>query len=530
MRKSIIFLLFISIFTSCKKEPTSWDVDALVPLLTTKMTLQQAIPDSLINVGTDGELNLVYKGNLLEFNLDSVFAIPDTEMVSDFILPPGATVILQPGQTFLSDTISSPYDMQGAQITMMSIGSGIFHVYVKSSIPGDLILDYAIPSATLNGQMFFVQETIPKGTIANPTVVGIDYDISKYDVDLTGANNNEFNIIATQFRLYADPNGPPITMHGGDKLVMGNTLQDILPSYARGYFGTKLISENAQNEPLEAFKNVIAGTMNLEEVTLDFNIKNEIGVDIEVDISNLVGHNSFNNTDVALAAPIINKTLNLNRATETGNPANRVNASNYQTLLDKNNSNVTEFFSNLPNELTYQIGINLNPLGNVSGSNDFVYDSTGIAIELDAEIPVKLSANNLTIVDTSDFNLDATSQDDIKKIQSGYLNVHANNWFPFSLESQFYMVDENNVIIDSVFATPQILSSGVPVSGRVLDPTSSILQAKISGSKIDNLYKTKYIISKLKINTPGTEKLQIYDNYLIDLKIIGDFKYLITIN
>jgi hypothetical protein len=429
-----------------------------------------------------------------------------------------------------SKPVSEPYDMNGAQITMITIGSGIFHVYVKSSIPGDLILDYTIPSATKNGQVFFVRELIPKGTTSNPTVVGKDYDLSDYEINLTGENNNEFNIITTQFRLYADPNGPPITMYEGDKLVMGNTLTSILPSYARGYFGTKLISESKQNEPLDAFNNIVAGSIDLDQITLDFNIKNEIGVDIEVEFMELISHNSNNNTDVPLTAPIINKKLNLNRATETGNPLNPVNATIYNTLLDKDNSNITAFISNLPTALSYEVGININPLGNVSGSNDFIYDSTGIAIELDAEIPIKLDAKNLTIVDTSDFTMDETSQNDIKKIQSGFLYVHADNWFPFSLESQFYMVDENNVIIDSVFATPQIMASGIPVSGRVLKPTYSVLQAAVSGSKIDNLYRTKFIISKLTMDTYGSNKLQIYDNYLIDLKIIGDFKYLITIN
>jgi len=46
----------------CKKGPTTWDVDALMPLINTRMSLQQAIPDSLIDIQPGGEMNLIYKG------------------------------------------------------------------------------------------------------------------------------------------------------------------------------------------------------------------------------------------------------------------------------------------------------------------------------------------------------------------------------------------------------------------------------------------------------------------------------------
>lgn len=529
MRKILFSIIILFTLLGCKKEPTTWDVDALLPLYHSKLTLKQAIPDSLISVGDGGRLDLVYKGTLLEFNLDTVFSIPDTTMEDEFLLPIGQVVLL-PGQTFLSDTLVSPYDMKGAQITKMTIGSGIFHVYVSSSMQGELVLDYAIPSATKNGQMFFVREIIPPGTKSNPTTVSKDYDISGYEVDLTGINNNEFNVISTEYRVYADSNGGTVTITAGDKLVMGNTLENILPSYARGYFGMKSIEENSQNQNIDAFNNLLSGTLDLESVTMDFKIENEIGVDVTATIHELKGANTLNNTTVSLWGPIIGNPINLNRSTETGNPQDPITPSVYVTKLDNTNSNVTPFVSNLPHEMTYDIEINLNPLGNVSNSNDFVYDSTGIKMNLEAEIPLKLNAKNLVLVDTSDFALDSTSQEDARNITGGFLNLYAENWFPFSLEGQFYMLDESGQIIDSVFAEPQIISSGIPEGVKVNEPTASLLQAPITGSKIDHLYQTKFMVSKLRINTIGNGKVEIFDNYFVDIKMVGDFTYMISIN
>lgn len=528
MKKFVFLWVIVILFSGCRKEPISWDVDTLFPIMHTKMTLQQAIPDSMISTGIHQDLNLIYNGTLIDFRLDSVVSMPDTTIKDEFFLPIGS-LTLQPGQNFLSDTNYTRYDLGGAQLTQLNIQSGTIELRLSSSLNEASVLEYALPTATKNGIPFFVKENIPAGTSNNPTVIVRTYDISDYNISLTGINNNDYNIISNAYRAYIDSTGSPVVVNQGDKFVAQTTMTGITPNYARGYFGVHHLTEAANDQVIDAFQNISSGTMDLDAVSMVFKIKNDIGVDLKVNINELTGTNSNNNTTITLNSPLSNSPINLNRASEDNGAYSNILPTTYQTNLDPTNSNITEFVSNLPDQLKYDFDIVLNPLGNVSNSNDFIYHNTGMEIALDAEIPFKFSASNLVIVDTSDFDIDSTSQDEVQKIQNGFINVYADNWYPFHLTAQFYLLDQNAVIIDSIFETPQIIQAGTPVFGVVDHPMSSTIQAPVSPSKIDHLYETTHIFTKVKVNSPDTGKTQIYSNYNLDIRVVGDFKYLISI-
>jgi hypothetical protein len=528
MKKLIIIILLIVSAFSCKREPISWDVDSLVPILKTKMTVQQAIPDSMISVGSNNELNLIYKGTLIDFKLDSVLSMPDTTTTDIFSWPIGSITLL-PGQVFLSDTNFTRFDMGGAKLTHLFIQSGSIDLTLTSSLQGPSVMEYSLPTATKNGVPFFVKEFIPAGTTSAPSLITKSYDLSGYDISLTGINNDNYNVLANAHRAYIDYSSGPVIINAGDKFVASNTFSAVTPSYARGSFGSELIQESAMGEVLDAFDNIAGGTIKLEEVSMIFQINNEVGIDATIKVNDLTGNNTHNNNAITLQSPLSNGEINLNRATEINGIQSGTNPSIYTQIIDNSNSNISQFVSNLPNELNYDFDIQLNPVGNVSNSNDFIYNNTGISIDLDSEIPLNFNAHNLILVDTSEFKIEGTSQEDVSKIISGYINLHANNWYPFALDAQFYLLDSNNIIIDSIFNSPQPIQGGIPVFGMVDTPVYSFLQSPVNDVKIDHLYKTKNIITKIKINSSTTGTANIFEHYFIDLSIVGDFKYLISI-
>ena len=65
----IIFLLaIIALLSSCQKdfEKPNWDVDLLLPLVKSTLTLVDLIPDSLIQTNPDTSLKLVYNTNVFD--------------------------------------------------------------------------------------------------------------------------------------------------------------------------------------------------------------------------------------------------------------------------------------------------------------------------------------------------------------------------------------------------------------------------------------------------------------------------------
>ena len=81
--KKILFIFFISLIAvSCKHEiekPT-WDVDMITPIAYTNLNIDNIIPDSdtIISVGDEGLISLVYQQSLLDVNYDSLLILETT--------------------------------------------------------------------------------------------------------------------------------------------------------------------------------------------------------------------------------------------------------------------------------------------------------------------------------------------------------------------------------------------------------------------------------------------------------------------
>jgi hypothetical protein len=528
MKKGFVFLILVILVISCKREPVSWDVDTLFPILKTQMSIQQAIPDSLIEIKNTNELHLVYRGSLIDFKLDSALTIPDTTTTDEFSLP-FDSITLQPGQVFFTDSNFARYEIGDYKLSQIEIETGQIILELSSALNEASIIEYSFPTITKAGIPLFIKEKIPAGSVANPSSFIKSIDLSGYTIALTGINNDNYNIIATFYKAYVDPAGSAVKLIKSDYFSISTTMFQIQPSYIRGSFGTELKNETAINDPIDAFKNIGGGSIDLDEVSLIFQIQNEVGADISLSVNQLKGKNTFNNTEVELISPMSTKTINLNRATEDNGVFSNPIATSYNLIVNKSNSNVTEFVSNLPNQMSYDFDIKFNPIGNVSNNNDFLYINTGVSVNLDAEIPLNFRASNLIIIDTSDFTIDSTSQEDASRIKDGFINLYAQNWYPFDLTAQFYLLNEDNQIIDSVFSSSQTLKGAIPKFGIVDAPFSSTLQSPINEAKVDRLYQTKSIITQIRINSTTTDTIQILDYYNIDLKLVGDFKYLISI-
>lgn len=80
VKRIFIFILASVILFSCRKDSMKpeWDADFLTPLVSTRITLNQLIPDSLIETDANGNCYFVYESVLGNIYLDSLLKIPDT--------------------------------------------------------------------------------------------------------------------------------------------------------------------------------------------------------------------------------------------------------------------------------------------------------------------------------------------------------------------------------------------------------------------------------------------------------------------
>jgi hypothetical protein len=171
-----------------------------------------------------------------------------------------------------------------------------------------------------------------------------------------------------------------------------------------------------------------------------------------------------------------------------------------------------------------------NPLGNVSGSNDFIYSDKLMKATLNMEIPLSLVARNLTLVDTLAMNL--SSANGAQNVKSGTITLFANNGFPFDASIQIYLLNDQNAIADSIFSVINTIDEA-PINTALRASTKKLtkLVVPISESKMSLLYSTKRVALKVKFNTSAQPSyIKIYSDYRMDVNLVGDINYSVHLN
>jgi len=193
-------------------------------------------------------------------------------------------------------------------------------------------------------------------------------------------------------------------------------------------------------------------------------------------------------------------------------------------VLNTTNSNIDELIEVLPDKLVYEGDLIINPLGNISGSNDFFYKAYPLKANLNIEMPLSLVANNLTLADTVDFNLDSENVEDIIE---GSLLINADNGYPFDAVFKLELLDQNDQVSKEMTLINNTIAAA-PVNSqlKVEAPRFSILTLPLSAADITTLTLAK----KMKITVAFTtteqpQHLKIYSDYKIDITIVGDFSY-----
>jgi hypothetical protein len=216
--------------------------------------------------------------------------------------------------------------------------------------------------------------------------------------------------------------------------------------------------------------------------------------------------------------------INLNRAVDNNG---NVSSSLYKfSIKPSSPSNILQFIDNLPDKMSYKIDLQINPLGNVSGSNDFVYYNKLMKTEMNMTIPLSLIANDLTLADTMNFSMGKETDG----VNHGNLYLYADNGFPFSAEAQLFLMDKNFSITDSLVSAPNvILYPALDGNNICIGTQVTKITIPADEKKMSELRAAKNLYLKIKFNTANQPSyVKIYSFYSMNVKLVGDFNF--TVN
>ena len=368
---------------SCKKRKEGWTIDALVPMIDSQLDLENIFDDDLIQVGDNDLLNLVYQNEILDLKLADDFNIPDTT-ISQINEGPAFNLAWDKANPLISDTNESKFEISNANLTYALIKSGKIKFKVTSTISEPTTITYNMSSAEKEGKTLLVSRNMPAGSPGNPVEITNEIDLSGYLLNLKGKNLNDYNTIFFYFTVtFANPNSPSNLYNytSADIVTIENSFVGITPEMVKGIFSTTTEKPDESSSEFDAFKQIRSGSFDVQKAKFSFEFENRIGVDLQGSVNRLSAINSKSGTSVDLEGDFIFQSLNLSRAKEDYSlyevpiiPS----ISRYE--LNEENSNITDFISILPNEVQYDMDFIINPLGNISGGNDFLFSDYGYSM------------------------------------------------------------------------------------------------------------------------------------------------------
>ena len=496
----------------------------LGPLLQATLNADQILSDSLYQADNSGKLKIIFDKELNNFNADSLYTIPDTTINTLYVWP-FIPFNVGPGTPFFSNNKNLVLSINGAQLTAATLKKGTIRLIAKNTLPTRVYFTYTITEARKNNIPLSITRSVASGSISYPAYFTEDIDFSGYQLNLTGATHNLVNTLAYNVLAKSDSAGPSINVVQGDTMLnISAQLIGVSPSYVRGYLGQKTISVK-DSLKIGFGKLFSGGQLLLDSAKLNLDIENFVGADLQTYISGITSINNRTGVSIPLSAPsALFRNLDISRATETGSSSNPVNPVVKPIVLDNSNSNLTSFLQNLPDHLETDLRFNVNPLGNISGSNDFIYSDRIIKTHARLEIPVRAALLSLSIRDTQQITVsDFTSLD---PIGPSTVTLVADNGFPIEVKLQLYLLDGNKSVTDSLLIPNVIPAGSLGPDLRVNASTTTRINITIDNYRKQNLIKAKFIAIRSSFTTTGAPQLlDFYEEYRLKLQLLFDGTY-----
>ena len=429
-----------------------------------------------------------------------------------------------PSQNVTDQTNDVTFDIGDRKFTYVDARSGFLHIQISNAVPQPLYLQYTMVGAYNKlGKPLTEYTTVGQATNAGPAIIDTIIDITGYSINLTGKNGSGFNTYTQRVICHLDSTGQTQHITLQDSLNIKYELINIKPNYLKGYIGRDTITniDSAAFNFLNIFK---SGSLNLQSVNMNFSVENAIGVDGLVKINSLKAF-SANNGSVALQSNLLGQPLSIKRATDFPlTPA----VSNF--ALNNGNSNIKDLLGILPNKLSYNVSVQTNIHGNNQQYRDFAYLQSGIKINLNAEIPLSLIANNLVLKDTIGFNL-ANTNTNVNGISDGIINIIAENKYPIQSVLTIIVYDANWNPLDTLALNKTISAANTDATCRAFQPAQSVIQEYVDNVRMTRLKQGANAIVTADFSTTAHntscngQYFKIYSDYTIGITLSAKFNY-----
>ncbi len=485
--RSLVFV-FILAFASCI-DNKDYTLDSLT--LTPTVALPVAFGNisildlvtgkdsAYLKVYSDGLLYFSYAQTLASQDIRNLFAVPSNTTVTGFDLPPGTLPASSSDVQFMSINKVIDLNLSPEQLSEMLLKAGSLDYNIRVSLP-------TVPPNNLPFEVNITLTDVTDKTTNTPLSFTASSGVGSKSLQnyIISMDKNKFNI---KLDLVLKKRTSPVFISPGTKVNIQLAFNSLAFTYIKGFFGDQTVTLPAQTIDLTVFSSSLnKAKISLAQPSVTLSVRNDNGVPSEVIFTKLEARKPgatlplqiSPSSPVALAFPTV-----------LGKSAT--------TSLSVTNAPAVINFS--PNQLYYSGNARINK-GLIAG-NDFLADTSKLNVTLAAEVPLYGQASGISLTETLKLDLGSVSQ---SSVTSASLNVKTVNEMPLDAYIQFYLMDENKNILDSLFTSNQtylVKASTVTASGELQKPGSTDLKLDLPQDRITKLFSSGYLMVKARLNT-----------------------------
>lgn len=516
-------LTLASGINGCKEDigGSNWDVDLLTPIANVRLTMADLLTDSLLQEDTDGRLRLKFETDLIGLQIDSLVRIPDTVITTPVSFTQPVTD-LPPGSEFIPFVTFTKFNLGGIGLRHVRIREGRVRVVIRSELGTPVDFNYSLPLAYLWGNAFNFSTRVEAGSPESPSSTEFTFDLRHYELDLRTSTQTQVNTIEGRYIIRTADDGVPVSMAANVPFFFIDLhFEGLVPDYGRGYFGQQEETVDEDLDDIDVLSRITDGALLLDSVTVHLNIVNGVGADATFRMGHLRSINTRTGSTVELQHAIVGSAQNLSRAIDINGTAEGVQASQLNFRLDNSNSNIKSIIENLPDRLGFAFDFNINPLGNVSLGNDFFYYDRPFEAKMAVNIPLRTSMQNLTLVDTLEWDLSENAA--VQSINHGSFTLVAKNGFPLQGKVELILLDENHLAVGTLVEELTVAEPLLDADMKVVAPKESRHLIPVPESLADQITQAKFARLKVTFDSSAQpELIDIYAHYGIEIKLIAD--------
>ena len=487
------FFLFIIIgvlFSSgCQKlekldelEVSGVDAEYAIPLFSTDFTMGEVLENfdenSSVFFDENGNAILRYFGDFSSTGDDDLFEVLDD--IDGLPVP-------------LLDTVSAlPFVApDGVILDFAILKSGGLQYFFSSEHEEPITVSISIPSLTKDGEIFsHTLNTLPfNGSVPVPGGLLSPLDLSGFRLDVPEDS------IFVEYSAFREDSGIKDTLTG---FVVVFT--DVSASFIKGFLGDQVLEFERDTIEIDFFENWTEGTLRFEEPTINFFVNNSFGFPIRSSI-NVLDVISVNNEIFPLSSPSLVEGVNF--AFPTIDEIGCIKETTFS--FDNENSNLSALLEAVPKAIDYDLDGLTNPDGN-TGISGFITDSSFLAIQVEAILPVFGAVSGFNVFDTIkverfDFDIDF---EEFGEVNFAEFKLFSENEIPLNIDIQILFADENGQIIDSLFPdiTPIITAAEVDAEGNTIEKSILEVFERFTDERFERLKDARNLFLQAQFATP----------------------------